>query len=205
MEKLLSTDDTTLKHGQEYEVAILFCDLRDFTRFTEDTQAEDLIFFLNAYFSQMAKIVTTHHGIINKFMGDSVLAVYGLEGNKHAAKDAVKTALTMIEHAHGITMPDGRSLEIGVGIHTGKVIAGTIGSEERFEYTFICDAVNTASRLDGLTKRLGYRVIVSEDAFKKMKFDTQCQFADLGVKVVRGKAEPIHVYGLSPYLLDVDI
>jgi len=198
MEKLLSTDDKTLKHGQEYQVAILFCDLRDFTRFTENTSAEDLIFFLNAYFSQMAKIVTTHHGIINKFMGDSVLAVYGLEKNEHVAENAVKTALTMLDHARNLSMPDGEQLEIGIGIHTGKVIAGTIGSEERYEYTFMGDAVNTASRLDGLSKRLGYRVIVSEDAYSEMKYDTQCQFVDLGIKVVRGKAEPIHVYGASP-------
>jgi len=199
MEKLLSTDDKTLKHGQEYQVAILFCDLRDFTRFTENTSAEDLIFFLNAYFSQMAKIVTTHHGIINKFMGDSVLAVYGLEGNEHVAENAVKTALTMLDHAHNLTMPDGEQLEIGIGIHTGKVIAGTIGSEERYEYTFMGDAVNTASRLEGLSKRLGYRVIVSEEAYSEMKYDTQCQFADLGIKVVRGKADPVHVYGSSPH------
>jgi len=199
MEKLLSTDDSTLKHGQEYEVAILFCDLRNFTHFTETTSAEDLIFFLNAYFSQMAKIVTTHHGIINKFMGDSVLAIYGLEGNEHVAENAVKTATTMIDHAHSLLMPNNQQLEIGIGIHTGKVIAGTIGSEDRYEYTFIGDAVNTASRLDGLTKRLGYRIVVSEDAYQKMKYDTQQKFVDLGIKVVRGKAEPIHVYGASPY------
>ena len=199
MQKLLNTDDNTLKHGQEYNVAILFCDLRDFTRFTENTSAEDVIFFLNAYFSQMAKIVTTHHGIINKFMGDSVLAVYGIEGTEHITENAVKTAFTMIEHANNLTMPSGEPLEIGIGIHTGKVIAGTIGSEERYEYTFIGDAVNTASRLDGLTKRLGYRIVVSEDAYKKMKYDMQRQFVDLGVKVVRGKAEPIHVYGAEPY------
>jgi len=201
MEKLLSTDDKTLKHGQEYQVAILFCDLRDFTRFTETTSAEDLIFFLNAYFSQMAKIVTTHHGIINKFMGDSVLAVYGLEDSEHVAENAVKTALTMLDHASNLAMPDGEQLEIGIGIHTGKVIAGTIGSEDRYEYTFMGDAVNTASRLDGLSKRLGYRMIVSEEAYREMKYDTQCQFVDLGIKVVRGKAEPVHVYGASPHSL----
>jgi len=199
MEKLLSTDDNTLKHGQEYNVAVLFCDLRDFTRFTENTLAEDLIFFLNAYFSQMAQIVTTHHGIINKFMGDSVLAIYGIEENEQVAENAVKTAFTMIEHANNLRMPDGQKLEIGIGIHTGKVIAGTIGSEDRYEYTFIGDAVNTASRLDGLTKRTGYRIVVSEDAYKKMKYDVQRQFVDLGVKLVRGKAEPIHVYGAEPY------
>jgi len=202
MEKLLSTDDRTLKYGQEYDVAILFCDLREFTRFTENTSAEDLIFFLNAFFSQMAKIVTTHKGIINKFMGDSVLAVYGLETGDTAAEDAVKTAVTMIEHAHNLSMPDGEQLEIGVGIHTGKVVAGTIGSEERYEYTFIGDAVNTASRLDGLTKRLGYRIIVSSDAYERMGFDTQQLFTDLGIKIVRGKAEPVHVYGRSAYISD---
>lgn len=199
MEKLLSMDDNTLKHGQEYNVAILFCDLRDFTQFTENTSAEDVIFFLNTYFSQMAKIVTTHHGIINKFMGDSVLAIYGIEGGEQITENAFKTAFTMIEHSNNLMMPGGEQLEIGIGIHTGKVIAGTIGSEDRYEYTFIGDAVNTASRLDGLTKRLGYRIVVSEDAYKKMKYDTQRQFVDLGVKVVRGKARPIHVYGAEPY------
>ncbi len=199
MKKLLSTDDRTLKHGQEYQVAILFCDLRDFTRCSENTSAEDLIFFLNAYFSQMAKIVTTHHGIINKFMGDSVLAVYGLDDQERVAENAVSTALTMIEHARSLKLPNGDQLEIGIGIHTGKVIAGTIGSEERYEYTFIGDAVNTASRLDGLSKRVGYQVIVSKDAYHKMKYDTQRQFVDLGVKVVRGKTDPVHVYGAAPY------
>lgn len=199
MEKLLTTDDKTLKCGQEYNVAILFCDLREFTRFSEQSSAEDVIFFLNAYFSQMVKIVSANRGIINKFMGDAVLAVYGLDEGGTSVEDAVNTARTILEHAGNIMMPDGKHLDIGIGIHSGRVIAGTIGSEERYEYTFIGDAVNTASRLDGLTKRLGYSIIISGDAYGALNEVRKRLFTDLGMQVVRGKDEPVHVYGASPY------
>lgn len=199
MEKLLTTDDKTLKGGQEYDVAILFCDLREFTRFSEQSSAEDVIFFLNSYFSQMVKIVTDNQGIINKFMGDAVLAVYGLDESEKSVEDAVNTAKVILEHAQNIMMPDGKHLDIGIGIHSGRVVAGTIGSEERYEYTFIGDAVNTASRLDGLTKRLGYSIIISGDAYSELNDMRRRLFTDLGMQVVRGKDEPVHVYGASPY------
>lgn len=199
MEKLLTTDDHTLKTGQEYHVAIVFCDLREFTKFSESSSAEDVIFFLNSYFSQMVKIVSAHNGIINKFMGDAVLAVYGLDDSSNTVEDAVSTAWAMLEHANNIHMPDGGCLHIGIGIHAGKVVAGTIGSEERYEYTFIGDAVNTASRLDGLTKRLEYSVIISNDAFDLLGEATRKRFTDLGKQEVRGKSEPVHVLGAVPY------
>jgi class 3 adenylate cyclase len=196
MEKLLTTDDKTLKHGQEYDVAILFCDMREFTRFSENASAEDVIFFLNSYFSQMTNIVSAHHGIVNKFMGDAILAVYGLDSNTPNATDnAVNAALAIIEHSNSLILPDGTSIATGVGIHTGRVVAGTIGSEDRYEYTFIGDAVNTASRLDGLSKRLGYTLVISEDAFNELSPDMRVQFEDLGSQEVRGKKEPLHVYG----------
>lgn len=196
MEKLLTTDDKTLKHGQEYNVAILFCDMREFTRFTENASAEDVIFFLNAYFSQMSNIVSMHNGIVNKFMGDAILAIYGLDSDgESAAEDAINTAMAILEHARKIELPDGTSLGTGIGIHTGRVVAGTIGSEERYEYTFIGDAVNTASRLDGLSKRLGYGIIISEDAYKLLPSHSRLDFVDLGDHDVRGKADQVHVYG----------
>ncbi len=196
MEKLLTTDDKTLKHGQEYEVTILFCDMREFTRFTENASAEDVIFFLNAYFSQMSNIVSMHKGIINKFMGDAILAVYGLESdNENSTENAVNTAMSILEHARKLDLPDGTSLGTGIGIHTGRVVAGTIGSDERYEYTFIGDAVNTASRLDGLSKRLGYSIIISDDAYNLLSAETRLQFVDLGENDVRGKSDKVHVYG----------
>lgn len=204
MEKLLTTDDKTLKYGQEYDVAILFCDLREFTKFSEHASAEDVIFFLNAYFSQMVKIVTANRGIINKFMGDAVLAVYGLDESETSVEDAVLTAKSMLKHAGDIMMPDGKHLDIGIGIHSGRVVAGTIGSDERYEYTFIGDVVNTASRLDGLTKRLGYSIVISGDAYSLLNETSKRQFTDMGMQVVRGREDPVHVYGESPYEQVVD-
>jgi class 3 adenylate cyclase len=204
MEKLLTTDDKTLKTGQEYDVAILFCDLREFTRFSEQSSAEDVIFFLNSYFSQMVKIVTAHRGIVNKFMGDAILAVYGLDESETSVEDAVSTAEEILQHARNILMPDGKHLNSGIGIHSGRVVAGTIGSDERYEYTFIGDAVNTASRLDGLTKRLGYDIIISDDAYTRLNELSRQPFTDLGMQVVRGKDEPVHVYGASPHRRSVE-
>jgi class 3 adenylate cyclase len=194
MEKLLTTDDHVLKSGQEYDVTILFCDLRGFTRLSEDMPAEDVIFFLNSYFSKMTEIVYENHGMINKFMGDAVLAIFGLD-NEDRIDNSVHAANQILDYANSIQFPNGVSIEVGVGIHTGKVIAGTIGSEERYEYTFIGDAVNTASRLDGLTKRLGYSIIVSNEAYKELPGDMKANFVDLGKHMLRGKREPVHVHG----------
>jgi adenylate cyclase len=144
----------------------------------------------------MSNIVSMHNGIVNKFMGDAILAIYGLDSDgESAAENAINTAMAILEHTRKIELPDGTSLETGIGIHTGRVVAGTIGSEERYEYTFIGDAVNTASRLDGLSKRLGYGIIISEDAYKLLPSHSRLDFVDLGDHDVRGKTDQVHVYG----------
>ncbi len=198
MEKLLSTDDDTLKRGQEDEVAIMFCDLRDFTSMSEAASADEVIIFLNTFFSDLSEIVAHHGGTINKFMGDAVLAVYGLESGGNPVEEAVQSALEILEHTRQFTLPDGEHPEMGAGIHYGKVMAGTIGSEQRYEYTFLGDAVNTASRLEGLTKRLRYRIVLSSDGYLQLADDTRRRFTDLGLQRVRGKAGPVHVFGTEP-------
>lgn len=195
MQKLLHGDEQELKQGQEYEIAILFCDLRKFTSYAENTPPEEVIFFLNAYFTKISDIVTEHGGIINKFMGDAILAVFGVDGNARYIQDAIDTAWDILMHSDSIKMRDGSTFHIGIGVHKGSAAAGTIGSADRYEYTFIGDAVNTASRLDGLSKRLGYQLITSQDVYQELNRDSQDRFVDLGHQDIRGKSSAVHVYG----------
>jgi adenylate cyclase len=195
MEKLLTTDEQTLKQGQSYSVAILFCDLRGFTSLGESASAEEIILFLNVYFSDVSSVISEYNGFINKFMGDAVLAIFGLEGNSNAVEDAVNAALVIIQHSVDFFMPNAMHPETGVGIDFGSVIGGTIGSDERYEYTIIGDAVNRANRLESLSKRLGYGIILSDDAYKRLPNDMRNIFSDLGDHKVRGRNEPISIYG----------
>lgn len=197
MDKLLAGDQRRLMLGQEQEVAILFCDLRSFTSYAESTPPEEVIFLLNAYFSKMVEIVSRHNGMVNKFMGDAILAVYPVEDDGAAVDNAVQTAWSIIDHAQSLRMGDTGWLDVGVGIHAGRAIAGTVGSEERYDYTFIGDAVNTASRLEGLSKRLRYRIIVSQEALQRLQPEARELFTDLGRQRVRGKAEAVHVFGAA--------
>lgn len=198
MHKLLHGDANDLKQGQEYEIAILFCDLRKFTSYAENTPPDQVILFLNTYFTKISDIVTEHGGIINKFMGDAILAVFGIDGGSRYIEDAIDTAWDILMHSGSIKLRDGSSFEIGIGVHKGRAAAGTIGSADRYEYTFIGDAVNTASRLDGLSKRLGYNLITSEEVFNELGDESKNKFCDLGWQTIRGKSTSVHVYGAAP-------
>jgi class 3 adenylate cyclase len=195
MNKLLNTDEQTLKQGQTYNVAILFCDLRGFTSLGESASAEEIIMFLNVYFSDISSVISEYNGIINKFMGDAVLAVFGLESDGNPVEDAVNASLAIIQHSSDLFMPNAMHPESGVGIDFGSVIGGTIGSEERYEYTIIGDAVNKASRLESLSKRLGYSIILSQNAYKWLSNDMRKNFDSLGSHKVRGGNEAITIYG----------
>lgn len=195
MKKLLNTDEQTLKQGQTYNVAILFCDLRGFTSLGESASAEEIIMFLNDYFADISCVISEHNGIINKFMGDAVLAIFGLESDDNPVEDAVNASLAIIRHSTDFYMPNAMHPESGVGIDFGSVIGGTIGSEERYEYTIIGDAVNKASRLESLSKRLGYSIILSQNAYKWLSNDMRKNFDSLGAHKVRGGNEAITIYG----------
>lgn len=195
MEKLLSTDTEKLKRGEEREVAILFCDIRGFTEMSEGSSAADIIFFLNSFFSELTEIVTRHRGTINKFMGDAILAVYSGDNTQEAIDAAMNTANEITMRVRQMRLPNGGSPETGSGIHFGRVVAGTIGSDQRYEYTYLGDAVNTASRLQGLSKRFGYPIIVSAEAYENLSGYLRAGLIDLGQHMVRGKSEALHIYG----------
>lgn len=197
MKKLMHSDSSSLQQGEKKHIAVFFCDLRNFTNYAEKNTPEDVIFFLNSYFGKIVDIVTEHNGLVNKFMGDAILAIFHLDDNTSTADNAVETALDIVMHSNAICLPDGERFNVGIGIHIGYATAGTIGSQDRFEYTFIGDTVNIASRLDGLSKRLGYSIIISEETYKYLNQSTQEKFTDLGMQKIRGKETPLHVYGAS--------
>lgn len=197
MKKLIYADSTSLEQGERKKIAVFFCDLRKFTSYAEKNTPEDVIYFLNSYFGKVVDIVSEHNGVINKFMGDAILAIFHLDDNTATIDDAIETAEDIVMHSHAICLPDGDRFNVGIGIHMGYATAGTIGSQERFEYTFIGDTVNIASRLDGLSKRLGYSIIISNDAYDNLNKATQEKFTDLGEQKIRGKKTAIHIYGMS--------
>ena len=143
--------------GEERQVTVLFSDLRNFTSMSEALSPQEMLGILNHYFTRMGAIVEKHGGVVDKYMGDALMALFGAPlGNPDDADRAMKTALEMTEalddlnrqwHKRGLP-----TIGVGIGINTDVVVAGNMGSETRLNYTVIGDGVNLASRLEGLTK-----------------------------------------------------
>jgi adenylate cyclase len=183
----------------EREVTVLFSDIRNFTGLCETLPPEAVLRFLDDYFGHMTQLVKAHAGIVNKFLGDGMLAFWNVpERNPEHAAAAVRAALDMRKVLRELN--DARAavgappIAIGVGIHTGKVAAGMLGGADQHEYTVIGDAVNVASRVEGLTKQHGVDLLVSESTWALI----QDRFAGerVGQEHVKGRAEPVVVYAV---------
>jgi class 3 adenylate cyclase len=157
--------------GQRRRVTILFSDIRNFTTMSEHLTPEETVLFLNNYFSEMVEAVFEHRGMLDKFLGDGLMAVFGAtEDDAPHAEQAVRTALRMnalVAKINGERAMRGVSpIAIGIGIHTDEVIVGNIGSRRRLEYTVIGDGVNTASRLESMNKELGTTILISDNTYQ---------------------------------------
>jgi class 3 adenylate cyclase len=160
--------------GDLVPVTILFSDIRSFTSISESMPPRELLDFLNEYFSGMVESVLTHNGVVDKFIGDAIMAVFGApvpeEGD---ALNAVRSALDMRERLRiineGFRQRGLPEIRTGIGLHTGQVVAGNMGHAQRMEYTVIGDAVNLASRLEGMTKELGCDIILSDDLYQQVQ------------------------------------
>jgi len=187
--------------GEEREVTILFSDLRNFTGISESLAPHEMLQILNHYFSRMAGIVEQHGGVVDKYVGDALMALFGAPLTKPDDADrAMKAALEMTEaldelnrHWHDRGLP---IIGVGIGINTGVVIAGNMGSEKRLNYTVIGDGVNLASRLETLTKTPEYetRIIISEATLSKAK--ERYRVRRLGEVAVKGKQKPTEMFAL---------
>ena len=185
--------------GELIPVTVLFSDIRAFTSISETMEPTALLDFLNVYFSGMVESVLTHGGVVDKFMGDAIMAVFGAPvPQPDDALHAVQAALEMRTRLEQINVGfRGRGLpeiRTGIGLHSGQVVAGNMGHIERMEYTVIGDPVNLASRLEGMTKELACDVILSEDLYRQVEAHVIAE--PLKRIKVKGRDQDVMVYRL---------
>jgi adenylate cyclase len=159
--------------GEEKKVAILFADIRGFTPFAERLLPYDVVHVLNRYYSVVGRPILDQGGCIDNYMGDGLLAIFGIKDTTDSARKAVAAALGMLAAVENLkpymAMIHGRSFEIGIGIHYGEVIVGTIGAPGTKRVTVIGDAVNLASRIESATKLCGARLLISEETYNELR------------------------------------
>ncbi|MFQ6096577.1 MAG: CHASE2 domain-containing protein [Armatimonadota bacterium] len=183
--------------GETREVTLIFSDLRGFTTIAQDLPPQEVVGLLRPYLARMTEVVFKHQGTLDKFMGDGIMAYFGapVPYQDHAEK-AVRAALEMQEELLRLQdqRPGGPELYMRIGVHTGEAVVGDIGSETLSEYTVIGDVVNTASRLEGLNKQYGTRILISGETYERVKDLVVAEY--IGEEVVKGRDEPTRVYHL---------
>jgi adenylate cyclase len=198
-ERVMALGDEALMEGERKEVTILFSDIRGYTSLTEEMEASEVVSLLNHYFGTMVEAVFNHEGTLDKFMGDALMAVFGtpLPLENHAWM-AVQSALDMRQRlAHFnqerqlAALP---SIRIGVGLSSGAVVSGNIGSQKRMDYTVIGNGVDISSRLEGATKEYGCDIILSEFTYELCQ--DKIWVRELDRIRVKGKNKPVRIYEL---------
>lgn len=169
----LTSKGTTRHVGQEKHVAILFADIRGFTAFSEALPPYDVIHVLNRYFNRVDKVISRNGGYINNYMGDGLMALFGVEDPTGAPLRAVKAGLEMLEAVEGlrpyVQAQYRTNFRIGIGVHYGEVVVGTVGAAGKAALTAIGDAVNFASRIEAANKPAGTVFLISEDTYNHVR------------------------------------
>jgi adenylate cyclase len=196
---ILENPNAVILGGEEREVTVLFSDIRGFTTLSEATAPHELVAVLNRYFTLMTNEVFKHQGVLDKYIGDAIMAFWGAPiADPLQADHALAAARGMIDRLKEFNeelVREGRpTIDIGVGLYTGSVVVGNIGAESRFDYTVIGDTVNTASRLEGLNKEYGTHVIIGEST--KQKLTASYPLSPLGGVKVKGKEQSIEIYSI---------
>ena len=193
--------------GEKRDVAILFSDIRSFTSISELNKPETIVAFLNRYFTTMCTIIKKHGGTIDKFIGDAIMALFGAPVSyEDNARRAVAAAYEMREALPSVPLedlilPEGMNFNIGIGIHYGDVIVGSIGSSDKTDYSVIGDNVNLASRMEGLTKTYGSMILVTDavknDIYKTTGGSGDFEFRYLDDVKVKGKEKAVPIYAID--------
>jgi class 3 adenylate cyclase len=186
--------------GKKQEVSILFSDIEDFTALSESLEPEKIVHLLNAYLSCMTEVIYRNGGTIDKFMGDAIMTLFGapVQGDDDPVR-AVRTAIQMQQALEEFNRQGlGPVLRIGVGIHSGEVIVGNIGSERRLDYTVIGDNVNLAARIEGLTRLYRVPVLISEKTKALLPPSREWVLRAIDRVIVKGKTTSLDIYEVWP-------
>ncbi len=197
--EILSHPEKVELGGRKERMTVMFSDVRGFTTFAEKLDPKILGDFLNSYLTPMTRLVFKNNGTLDKYMGDAIMAFFGapIHFKDHAKKCCI-TALEMIDKLHEMNRDFEKqnlpSIDIGIGLNTGDMSVGNMGSDIVRSYTVMGDSVNLASRLEGINKSYGTRIIISEFTYADVKNDFICR--DLDLVRVKGKALPVKIYEL---------
>ena len=193
-------DPSKLKLGGDRKnLSVLFSDIRGFTSISEKLTPEELVHLLNEYMTAMTEIIFKYGGLLDKYIGDSIMAVFGapLDQQDHALR-ACRTGIEMMDALRGLRekwAAEGRPyVDIGIGINTGDMVVGNMGSRMRFDYTVMGDSVNLASRLEGTNKEYGTNIIISEYTHAQVHEELICR--ELDAIRVKGKERPVRIFEL---------
>jgi adenylate cyclase len=189
--------------GSKKTVVVFFSDIRDFTKFSEGHTPEEVVDMLNEYFQIMVGIINKNGGIVDKFIGDAIMAVWGApSGTPEDPQKAVRACVDMRSALEKLNESRGERgkipIKIGMGLHFGEAISGTIGSDERMEYTVIGDTVNQAARIEASTKAFGTDLLISDALFEAIK--EQFIIEEAGKVEVKGKSQPLTLFKVRGYL-----
>jgi adenylate cyclase len=188
--------------GKSVVATVLFSDVRSFTTITEELGAQGTVTLLNEYFTIMVDAIQKQGGMLDKFIGDAIMAVFGLPvGSDDDADRAVRATIAMITELrewNAVRAGEGKKpLDMGIGLNTDTVVSGNIGSPKRMDYTIIGDGVNLAARLESACKQYGARILISQYTFAQLRGTYRVREADQ--VVVKGKTEPVGVFELLDY------
>jgi two-component system sensor histidine kinase ChiS len=173
---------------------VLFADIRDSTSLTERLSSEQAFVLIADFFARSSRVVRRHHGSVDRYLGDGYMALF-----PRRVEDALDAAIALqAEVAELNREAIGPSIQIGVGLHTGPVTFGTVGDARHLDTTIVSDTVNTAKRVEGLSKRLSVPIVATEEVVHAVRDPSRYVVRRLGPQRVRGKQEPIDVFGIAP-------
>jgi adenylate cyclase len=197
VQRLIAQPELLRLGGETREVTLLFTDLANFTTLSEQLSAEQTVEVLTGYFNAMTPLIHATGGTVDKFIGDAVMAFWGAplpdaQHAEHAVRAAIAMQQAMVPLVAALRSRGLPSIHMRIGLHTGRVVVGNVGSEQRFSYTAIGDAVNLAARLEGANKAFGTGILVSGATAAQLPADITLR--PLDDVIVKGKSEPVRVF-----------